>query len=87
MPGRWGRSDGKLHPSNLRYPLLVCNPCRQRHGTDAEEDDVLNACADDGTVLAARLRVCNTLILEARGGYWDSSVVQLVHPIFGDIGL
>ena len=27
-----------------------------------------------------------TLLLEACGGEWETSVVQLVHPVFGDIG-
>lgn len=83
VQGRWGAGEA-LHPSNLRYPLAVCKPCQRRHlgqpeppaGGEDEEAEVENGA----------YWVEGALLLLARSGYWDSRIVQLAHPVFGDIG-
>ena len=78
--GRWGT---KPHPSLFRYPLSVCWLCKRLHGLapKAGEDE-----RRDDQELPSEVWADDTLALLARTGYWDSRIVQLVHPVFGDIG-
>ena len=86
--GRWG-SGKALHPSNVRYPLSICVPCRRQHVPAAERAppaDAPPASSEADGSAEQGVWLNGTLRLETRGGDWDSTVVQLVHPTFGQIG-
>ena len=76
--GRWG-AGGALHPSSVRCPLAICLPCQRLHGLPAAGD---GSASEEGS----SRWINDTLLVNARQGKWDSHVVQMVHPIFGEIG-
>ena len=86
--GRWG-SGKALHPSSIRYPLSICAPCRRQHVPASEAappaDLPPSSSEADGSA-AQGVWLNGTLRLESMGAYWDMTVVQLVHPTFGQIG-
>ena len=73
---RQGNAADRLYQNLRKLIEAVETPMGQREG-EGHPDEL------EGSSFCW---VKNTLLLEARGGKWDSRVVQLVHPVFGDIG-
>ena len=72
--GRWGKL-ADIHPSMIRFPLMVCTACGERHGLGSGTAGTSDHVWADGVVRLAR-----------RPGFRPTGIVQMVHLALGEIG-